>query len=254
MRKKQVIIAFVLSVFAASIAQAQEPYQLRGTWHMSFSGVPFAKLWVAVDEKPETYDFTAAFKSSGVVRLFKKMKSLTKSHGVRTENGWQPLVLDYENKDEGKKTKLTYDASGQLVARDVAPEDDPNYRPTVSFEEASQAQSVGSILFAFRDTFKAMDKQPGTSFTLPLYDGKRLADITVQYVGKLNVPIDGKPIPTYQLALSRKLVNGYTLKEIKRYQEGDPPVHLFVRQSDYFPVAMDVTLALGTIRAEWRPE
>lgn len=253
MRKKQVILMALLCAVITAPANAA-PYALRGTWYVDFSGIPFAKLWIAVEETPQQYELTAAFKSTGLVRLFKEMRSLTLSHGVRTDAGMQARLFHYTNNTEDKETLLRFDAAGRITERRVVPEDDPEHRPPVDAQAVGPAHTPGDILFAVRERARALPKESGASFTLRLYDGKRLMDVSAEYIDASPVVLKEVSVPAYRFKLSRVPVAGFTQKELNRYQDGEPPVMLSLRQGDYFPVHMAALLPLGTLQARWEAE
>ena len=251
MQKKQVIaLVLIAALMGPATATAASPSQeVRGTWFLSFSGVPFAKLWIAAGQDAASYRLTASFKSTGIARIFKKMKTLTQSHGVRAGNRWQTLRYGYENRDEQKSTTLRYDAAGDLIERELIPEPAPHIRTPVPESQVRAVATVGSLLFDLQDMMRSLGAD-GDRASLRLYDGKRLADLHLvrQRKEALNAT------PTIRVSASRDLIAGFSPKETKRYNEGDPTVIAWLRESDGFPLAFEASLGFGTLRAQWQSE
>jgi hypothetical protein len=225
---------------------------MRGTWHLAFAGIPFAKCWMAVEEQGGQTRFVADFKSTGLIRVFKRMKSFTEGLNDVAQGAVQSREYRYTNKDEEKYTLLRYDAQGALQERVVDPEDDPWHRPPVKAGEVSGAVTPGDLLFQMPLLMEGLQKGNARDFLF--YEGKRLARIRVAHLGTRSIPMDGKPQEVIKVLATRDLVSGYTDKEIRRYQEGDAPLYLYLRTSDFFPLAAELPLPYGTVTAQWEAE
>ncbi len=249
------LILMILAIAALALpALAQTPYNARGTWYIAWNGIAFAKLWIAVQENAQDYELTAAYKNRGIVSLFDKSKSLTRSHGVRVGGGIQVLEYAYDNEVRDKSTHLTFDRAGELIRRQVVPEDDPDHRPPVPSAAVKGAATPGNLLFALREAARRAKDLPNPTFSFRFYDGKRLMQINGEILGPRRYEIDGRAYDTLRLVVSRRLLGGFTQKEIARYHEGEPPLYLYVDDATLFPLAMEIEVKLGTLRAEWDAE
>ncbi len=244
---------------AVAQADTTAPINIRGTYYFSWSGIPFAKLWLDVEDNGNQYELTASFKSRGIVRIFKKLKSLSKSYGITDgQKSMHSLSFEYETDpdvSEQKHTRLRYDTLGELTLRDVFPEDDPWHRPPVSREKVTDVTTPGNLLWDFRRALLDAIKQDQTGFSLSFYDGQRLMSIHANRLGKEGYLIDETTYPVHKLALTRQLVDGFTDKEIKRYEEGEPVAYLYVgRDAPVIPLALEIDIKLGTLKAWFEPE
>jgi hypothetical protein len=252
------LLPFVLILaLALPGAHAQEPvrYNQKGSWYLSWSGIPFAKLWVNVAETPEDYRLTASYKSRGLVRLFNKTKSLVLSNGAANGSHMQVLAYSYEDAIKKSHTSLEFDRAGEMVRRIVEPDDDPAHRPPVTADAIKGAVTPGDILFALREGVSQAQAEGNTGFSRLFYEGKRLMQVNAFIAPDTeSYEIRGKSYSVLKLTLSRTLVSGFTNKEIKRYKKGEPPLALYLDAETLFPLAFDIEVKFGTLHAEWTAE
>lgn len=255
MMKKQVVAWLVLCCAIAQPIQAETPppsQSLRGAWQFDFIGIPFARLWLAIDETPAEYELTASFKSKGIVSLFKKMDTLTQSQGVMTEAGMRARMFRYENTAEGKYTHVTLDDANALVKREVVPEDDPWHREPVPAARVKGAYLPGDVFFALRTKWDSL--REGKTASITFYDGKRLSRIQVRPIQPESIMHHQRSVATLRVALSRELLAGYSQKEKDRFAMGDPPVFVWLREQDGFPIRLEAQLGYGVLRGVWLAE
>lgn len=249
------VLLLALCLTVPAMAQESGPsFNRQGTWYISWSGIPFAKLWISIEETVDNYRLTASYKSRGLVRIFSRSKSLTLSNGVRVGDTIRALEYNYENEDEDKHTLLQFDLAGELIRREVEPDDDPTHRPPVSAAEIKGAATPGDALFVLREMVRQAEKQGKSEFSVRFYEGKRLMLVTGSISQDTNYTINKKDYVVRKLTLSRELLSGFTDKEIKRYKKGEPPLYLYLDAETLFPIAMEVEIKLGTVKAEWRAE
>tara|TARA_B100001123_G_C15099499_1_gene942971 strand:+ start:209 stop:961 length:753 start_codon:yes stop_codon:yes gene_type:complete len=247
--RSRCIKIILISLLLPQLALAQPANGMRGTWYFAFAGIPFAKLWMAVEAKGDQQHVVTDFKSSGIVRMFKAMKTYSEAE---VDADGQIRRYETTNKAENKHTLLRFDSSGTLTERVVEPEDEPSHRPPVDAAKVKGADTPISALFALPDRLQQL--QEGESDALLMYDGQRLARIHFQHLGAGMMTINDHQVPVTRLALTRELVDGFTEKEKKRYAEGDPLLTVYVRSQDGFPIAAELPMALGTLTARWEAE
>jgi|GEM_PF-2123722 len=241
---------------AAEEAAHPEPLNLRGTYQVYFGGVPMAKVWMAIEEKPETYQFTSAIKSKGIVRMFKRVKSINTSNGIRAASGWQTLRMSIKSEysDGVKETRLIYGEDGELTERSLSEDDDPAYRPPVDKALVRAVPTYGNAFFVLRDLIYQSVQRGEKTFKTDVYDAKRLTRVTGVVDGEQNYQIKGAYTPVYRIRFSRELIAGFTEKEKKRYAEGEPPLYLYVSRNNFMPIALEIQFAFGSIKAYWEEE
>lgn len=242
----------VFQSYAADVSPP-EPINLRGTYHVYFGGIPVAKLWMAFEQDDKTYRYTCAIKSKGIARLFKRIRALTTSHGVKTDHGWQTLALTIHSEypDGNKETKLAYDEEGNLKERVLSDDDDPNYRPRIDKERLRSVPTYGNAFQVLRDAIYNSLKSGEKQFKTEIYDAKRLMRVTAVIEGEQNYQVKGRYVTVYRLRFSRELLEGFTEKEKKRYAEGEPPLMLYVAKENLLPIALEIGFTFGSIKAYW---
>lgn len=226
----------------------------RGTWYFSWSGIPFAKLWIDHDVKDGKYALTASFKSRGLLSVFKHVKTFTTSQGLASGTSSQTTLFDYKNNTENKITRLSFSNDGTLISREVKPEDDPKYRPPVAPELLRAAITPGNALLAMRQGVLNATSAHQPSFDTSFYEGKRLMVIHATLGKVQDYEIEGVRHAVQPLILSRKIIAGFTDKEKRRNAEGEPEAILYLDKSSLWPLALEVPIKLGQMKAYWTPE
>ncbi|MCI5049891.1 MAG: DUF3108 domain-containing protein [Rickettsiales bacterium] len=242
------VMIWLSSAALVSASELKPLNDFRGTYYFAWTGIPVAKLWFAAEQSGNDYTYTATLKSRGLVRMFKKVKAYTVSTGFKAPHGWQTRSYRTESKDSDntKEVHLSFQPDGTLSERVVTDEDDPNYRKPVDEALLKAVQTYGSAFFELRrlthETIVANQK----SFETDLYDGKRLMHVKAVLDGKEEVDVNGKSVQAHRLKLSRTLTAGFTEKEKKRYQEGEPFAYLyFSDDADFVPIKLSVTIKFG---------
>lgn len=248
-----------LGQFQAHAAEAEpslQPLNVRGTYQVYFGGVPMAKLWMSIEEEPHAYQLTTAIKSKGIVRMFKRVRSINTSNGIRTPQGWQTLRMSIKSEyaDGTKETRLVYNEAGELIERFLSEDDDPSYRPPVDKALLRGVPTYGNAFLVLRDAIDRAVKQNDKTFTTEVYDAKRLTRVTAVIEGEQDYQIKGANTPVYRIRFSRELIAGFTEKEKKRYAEGEPPLYLYVAKNNLMPIALEIKFAFGGIKAYWEED
>ncbi len=131
------------------------------------------------------------------------------------------------------------------------PKDDPGWRPPVPLEQTVGAYDPVTVGFVARHLIHDHMEQNIRESQLRTYEGARLADFTLTVVS----PADVEALGGYQHAINtvvaRHPITGYTPKELKRYNAGDPVVHVyFSADSKLLPIRIETRLKFGTVTAE----
>ena len=248
------ILLFCVLIGAPCHAAATPQPSLVGTWYFSWSGIPFAKLWLSVQPEGDGSVLVASFKSRGIVRLFDSMKTLSKGHLYHQGEQISTAAFVFDDADEGKHTTLRFNMAGELTHRTVTPEDDPSHRPPVPAHRVKGAATPADALFALAAGYRAAEREGKPSFTRLFYDGKRLMKVKAALLPERDYAMEGGTHKVKVVALSRRLVAGFTEKEQRRHAEGEPPVYLFLSAQTLHPIAMEAQIKLGTMKAYWVAE
>lgn len=224
-----------IMVLLAQPANAQEPFTVSGNYYLDFSGVPVGKLWASAQFDGETCHTQTSLKTKGMVRVFKKLKTYTNATARLEEKRWVPTQYHYYRKEveEPDSVTLKYSPSGAVVYRKVEGEDDPNWRPRVPAQKVKAVWNPATTLCGLASVLNG--QEIGATKEVPLYDGKRYFTVHIERVEE------------EKFRLSRTLNDGFTPKEHKRYEKGEPPLYLYHRQGEQLPYAVNVDLGYGSV-------
>jgi hypothetical protein len=253
------LLLFALMIpFFCLPAHAAEPPQLellKGEYkyRISWNGIKIGRVSLFFEETPEHYRVLVDTKTSGIVRMFHPLKSTTIGEGRKIEGRYVPEFY-HANSDsddgKGRTAKLYFDPEGNVERREVNPLDDPNWRPVVPLSELTGALDPVSTFFVMRQEISANIVRDIRTTRVHVYDGRRLAEISVRAVNAGTKRIHDKVTPMLNTVITRKPINGYTPKELKKFEAGDPVLHLyFSRDNRFVPIAAEAYLRFGTIAA-----
>lgn len=225
-----------------SHAHAAEPFAVTGNYYIDFSGIPVGKLWVEVKFDGEECYAQSVLKTTGLVSMFEKIKSTTRANGVYKNGEWRPLDYANSKKDSDgvETTNLSFSPGGALLKRELSKEDDPNWRPRVPAAEAKDAWHPAMALCAWGNGLN--NQAAGEVSEYRIYDGKR------------HFLVQAERLDDEQFRLSRQPLSGYTPKEQKRFDEGDPELILTQNYGELLPSAVSVPLGMGTINIVFEQE
>jgi hypothetical protein len=137
-----------------------------------------------------------------------------------------------------------------LVERSTNPVDDPSWRPEVPLKDVQDAYDPVSAYFVLRTKmFENVNRRIKDTY-IKTYDGRRLAEFHFKAVNNGTKLRDGKVIPVINTVASRKPIHGYTPKELKKFDEGDPKIHVYFSADPRFiPLEFEIYHWSGKITA-----
>ncbi len=258
MRRYKILVFALISAAAPLAAGAQvpplEPATSSLRYDASFDGLPIGHMFVTIHETSMHYDMKIDTKSGGLVNVFAPLKSVATATGTRDANGgYIPSVYDSFNDKDGeihdKKTHLTYHDDGTLDTRERNPDDDPNWRPPVPpAEVGTAADPITAFLQHRRLLHDAMANERHDA-SVTSYDGARLCGIHFHVVSPAHVEIMGKYVDAINTVITRHPIAGYTPKELKKFNIGDPVMHVyFSADGRLMPVMMTIALPYGEVK------
>lgn len=230
---------------------ALQPLKLSARYRISWGGLTLGRIRIEAKEDATSYSMAIDTKTSGVGAIISGDRSMNTAHGNIAAN-FTYLPSLYESKpldgSDRTVTKLTYDAVGKITKRERTPDDDPNWRPRVPFEEINTAHDSVSAAFVLRRKLHAAMAAGSKEISTRTYDGARLANMKITRQPDVSMEIMGKKQTLVDVTIARIPINGYTPKELKKFKKGDPEIHLyFTSDSAFLPVRASANSGFGEL-------
>jgi hypothetical protein len=234
------------------------PFNYTLKYDVTWNGLPIGHVRIITSESDYRYTLTVETKTRGILRLFDGTKSTIRTEGRYIEKDGRedvPSPQNYEsrakNSDRTKITTVRYNMQGEIIKRERNPADDPTNRPVVPLEKANKAVDPLTGIYVARQMLRDNIERNIRDTTVRTYDGARLADLTFKVVSRASLEVLGESTNAINIVLKRTPIDGYKKKELKKYNEGDPVIHVYFSADERFiPLAADVKLKFGTISAK----
>ncbi|MFZ4126186.1 MAG: DUF3108 domain-containing protein [Rickettsiales bacterium] len=255
MRIHRLLVA-LLFTFTSSIAFAAPPlapFPKEMRYRIAWNNIKIGRVIVETTQNPYSYRMVLDTKTTGLASLLSPLKSVTMATGRFYDE--QIIPQEYQSRSEsdegkGRTSHLTYDEEGVLATRDINPVDDPSWRPEVPLEEAREAYDPVTAFFVLRKTLYDNVNRRIKDTYVKTYDGRRLAEFQFKAVNNGTKMRDDKIVPVINTVAFRKPINGYTPKELKKFDEGDPKVHVyFSADKRFLPLEFEIYHWSGKITA-----
>ncbi len=217
-------------------------------YRISWSGLPLGRIRVDCTETDSSYSMLIDTKSKGVVSVFSPFQTLAQTHGIKQNGRYLPTryVSQAEKSDEGedRATSIDYDSVGRIVKRTVTPPDDPAWRPIVALEKVLTIPDPITGFIQIRHALSEAEAQGLKEAIIRTYDGKRFAQL------KAKIIPSEKP-NLIATRITRKPLDGYTPKELKKFKKGDPELIVwFEKNNAFMPNRLELSMMLGTITVQ----
>lgn len=247
------MILAILSMAAPVSAgvPALEPLNYKLKYDVTWNGFTIGRLRIRVSEDAFSYRVSIDTKTSGIARLFSSEKSVAIAEGRVVDGRYIPTKYTSRG-DNGsrQRTVITYDASGAIATRDRKPPITGKSRKEVPLEQANAATDPASAFFILRKKLHTAMKANVRDVSTHTYDGVRFAEMLIHVVSPARVEVFDKYENAINTVITRKPLNGYSAKELKKFKEGDPPAHIyFSTDGRFMPLKAQVQTNIGTIAA-----
>lgn len=254
-RYKAVVFAAALAVVTPAWADVPtlKPMNYTLKYDVTFNGLPIGRIRIVASEDDYKYSASVDTKTRGLLRMFDSTKSLITAAGRKDEGTF--IQKDFSSRstddDSTKLTTIRYGMKGEVIKSERKPPDDPANRPPVPLEQASEGMNPLTALLVTRYRLRDYIAANERKVTIRTYDGARLADLTFTAHSRTSFEIMDKRVNVINTELTRKPIAGYKAKELKKFEEGDPIIHVFFSADERFlPVKADINLRFGTISAQ----
>lgn len=236
-----------------SLAPQAEPVAEKFSTAMHYavtlSGFPVADIYVGLQSRPNgDVEARSMIRSSGIADIAGGYKSDTTTV-AQTPGGYGPVSYQTQFKLKGdwRTIKLAYSKTGDIVQPEYNEPPEKRWKRA----EVPAAQKNGTFdpltaALAAREKLKQLSADgklaAGNKFSLPLYDGRRRADLVFTMLGKTkrgNISLSFAEIP----------IAGYTNNEIEGFSENQHVITIEVSSENFMPVRASGNTVLGMAEA-----
>lgn len=259
MRAYKIPLLAIGMLLLPTLAPAQVPelvpLNLATRYDVDVGGMAIGRLRIYATEDNFTYRLKIDTKTSGLIDIFAPLTSVASAHGRRTAEGqYMPQLYsstaERDGNEKGRRVRIVYDEHGTITERERVPNQDPTYRPVVPITQASAAADPITGFFLLRKKLRDAMERNEREVQIETYDAARLATMTLRVVSRARIELNGKYVDAINTVITRQPVAGYTRKELKKFKEGDPVVHLYFSPDErLIPLMVTVALPFGTMRA-----
>jgi hypothetical protein len=246
-----------LSAYPCAAAEALtdvklDPLNIKGIYSFEWAGVDIGKMGIEAVQTERNYSVTSDVSTTGIVKFFVRHSSHTTSLGSGEGNfAYTNGVYEsnYQTRNKKKYVHMTV-AGGTTGKETLVPADNPATRPPVPAALKHAVFDPLAITLQMRtELSRALHDNTGR-FSLPLYDGRRLTQVDFEIAGKKVLRDKGRKIPTIMVLLSRRLLAGFTAKELKDYNPKEKPARFyFSDDTRLLPVRAEADVLFGTASA-----
>lgn len=240
--------------FASTPAKAEgtiSPLTLNARYIVAWSGITIGRINIIAREDEKTYFMQVDTKTRGLGSLISDEASVIFVEGSKGANGsYIPARYKARPHRAGERniTELTYNEKGDIVNRLRNPDDDPAWRPPVTFKQINTARDPITASFMLRRMLYAARANPSAKVSTRTYDGARLADMHMIRAANAKVAVMHQYTDAINVAVVRLPIEGYTPKEIKRFNSGDPEIRLYFSNDDAFlPIRATAKVLIGEL-------
>lgn len=258
-RYKTWLPALLSLLLIAPVAEAQvpklEPLRYEARYDVHLAALPIGRIRMTVKEDQFGYSLKLDTKSRGIVSLFSPLRSVATVEGsYGTNRSYLPRryvsEAEKDGDEKGRVATLVYDERGTITTRTRSNPDDPRWRPVVPMAELTDAVDPMSAFFVLRQRMRDAMERNEREVSVLTYDTARLARMKLKVVSRARIEVRGKYVDAINTVLTREPLNGYTPKELKKFQEGDPVVHVyFSADGRLMPLTISARLFYGEIKA-----
>lgn len=250
------LLILTLSYQTPALAQANnvtlEPLNISVRYNIYWNGLPIGRVRINTEETSSRYRVSFDIKTRGIVEMFSPMRSFTVAEGIKNVRGdYIPTSYRAETVDDGKTktTTISYDSEGTVIGRERTPPEDESNRPMVPLDHLVDAQDGISAFMTLRKRALENIKRQQKETSVRVYDGRRLGEYTLKVVNPGTKMIHDRIVGMINTVIRRNPIEGYSEKELKKFDKGDPTVYIYFSQNGIFlPLGIEAQAMFGMIR------
>lgn len=245
----------------AATTSEPTPLHLRARYRVSWAGVTIGRIYLNADEqlpkagKPGSYSITIDTKTHGVATMFSSEKRIIEATGEIAQDGRlipATYVSRPQDNDGSRVIRIRYER-GLIAQQESLPPEDPSWRPPVPLPELSQIVDPATAGLIVRRMLATALSGNENQLAIRTYDGARLTDMRLAILrDEARVEVNGTYQPAVQTVITRQPVAGYTPKELKKINGGDPPVRFYFSADPlHIPLMVTADSGFGLITASF---
>ncbi len=236
------------------MAEPLEPFSLQARYRVAWEGITIGRIYFTASEADGKYHLRVDTKTAGIARAFSQERRIAEAWGTLSKtHHYQPGRFFSRPQDDGSNERavLVFDTQGNVIKRERVPDDTPNWRPAVSAAEVGSATDPVTAGLIVRQQLTAALADYHPIISTRTYDAARLAEMRVMVVNPaVPLSIMGESVMAIDTMVSRRPITGYTPKELKKYAQGDPEIHLyFSADARRIPLRATIDLRFGKLTA-----
>ena len=249
------IAVFCLGLLApqAKAEGTLAPLVMSARYNVAWSGIVIGRIILHATEDATSYSLSVDTKTHGLGSLISDESSMVDAHGTKKPDGtYVPVEYNSGPQKAGDTrrdvTHLSYNSDGNIDKRIREPEDDPAWRPPVKFADIDTARDPITAGFILRKQLHDAIDTKTMEVSNRTYDGARLATMKFTRAANAKVEVMGTYKDTIDVVVNRTPITGYTPKELKKFNKGDPEIHLYFSNDNAFlPVRATAKVLLGEL-------
>jgi hypothetical protein len=244
--KKIFLILIVLSSYITTANAGPSPtLDTTRSYQVYIKGIHIADLNAGIKEDSLTSDID----SYGIVKKISKYSSHGKSTFIFKNGEFIPqhYYTNFTQRHGPRTVDIKYNDKGEIISEVVTPPDHSWKRPTVNQANKKGAFDPLTAVMVARQKIINGLKNDQNSFNINIYDGRRLARLEFNILGREVRKIEGKKQNIVDVTFTRKPLEGFTNNELKRMKSEEPTFSLYLTDDEYMlPIKADVFSEMGT--------
>ncbi len=233
-------------------AETLTPLDEKLYYEASFAGVNFGKIGIETQQQADKATITCDISSSGILAVFVKHLSHTTLSATGSDYNYPERIYEsnYQTREKKRRVKLTY-KDNKIVETIIKPAESSDKRPAVPDADKNSAYDLMSFLLQIRKELVTARSSDKKSFTINIFDGRRLTQTDFQIIGEKTIKIAGKKYVTLAVSSRRKQLAGFTKDEVADQDPNEPSMTTYFSNDDkLIPMRMERPFLFKTIRAD----
>lgn len=236
---KETTTSQILKEETVEVALAAPSAEIGSTarWYKAYwSGLHVGDLFVEITADDtigeHAYRVKTFIEAQGIADWLSGFESEATGTVILEDTGSIRPVAYYTNYQTDKKmsnVRLDYGKEGGILSESNTPPESTAKRQPVPEPLKQNTFDPLTLIIAAKEQVKKTISLGETSFTLPLYDGKRRADALFTVEGQTEQGL-------IHLSLKEKPIAGYTDKELKRHEKRNITLNFYLDPENLLPV------------------
>lgn len=233
-------------------AQTLTPLKEKLYYEADFSGLNFGTINIEIEQEADKASIVCDIASAGILDIFAKHASHTSLIASGSGFNYPERVYesDYKTRNKKRHVKLAY-KDGKITEQVINPPESEGKRPAVPDADKNAAYDLMSFLLQIRKELADSRINGKKSFTINIFDGRRLTQTDFQIIGRKTIKIAGKKYVTLEVSSRRKQLAGFTKDEIADNDPDEPNMTTYFSDDNkLIPLRMERPFLFKKIKAD----